>query len=83
MVEEFFRALVDDISGRSGDRHEHGRRDVAILPCFGKDEGVGVLEAVRGQLVGLGDSFVFGYASSGHVYVVDFFELVELFHRLE
>ena len=60
------RALVDDLSGRSGDRHEHGRSDIAVLRCFGEDEGVVVLEAVRGQLVGLVDSFVFGYALSWH-----------------
>jgi len=47
VMKEFFRALVDDVSGRSSDRHEHGRGDVSVLPCFGEDEGVGVLEAVR------------------------------------
>lgn len=66
VMKEFFRAFVDDVSGRSGDGHKHGRGDVAILPCFGEDEGVVVLEAVRGQLVGLVDSFVFGSSLSWH-----------------
>ncbi len=79
MVKEGHRSGVDDASGLSCDRLEHGRGDVSVLPCFGEDEGVGVLKAMCRQLVGLVDSFVFGYAFAVHVYVVDFFELFELF----
>ena len=65
-MKEFFRAFVDDVSGRSGDGHEHGRSDVSVLPCFLEDEGVGLLKAMCRQLVGFVDSFVFGSPLSWH-----------------
>jgi len=67
VVEEGHCSGVDDASGKASDRLEHGRGDVAVLSCFGEDEDVVVLEAVRGQLVGLVDSFVFGYACAIHM----------------
>ena len=83
VVKEFLRAFVDDVAGRSGDGYEHGRGDVAVLLCFLEDERVGVLKAMCRQLVGFVDSFVFGYACAGHLCVIDFFELFELFDRPE
>ena len=78
-MKEGHRSRVDDASGQAGDCLEHGCCDIAVLPYFFEDEGVGVLEAVRGELVGVVDSFVFGYAFAIHICVFDFFGRFELF----